>query len=143
MSAQKATSEPTVNIEVGSNIKNFYTITTYENSKPTNTEIKMSISDATYKSYQSEGGLAAELSNKRDGKAYITIRNGGTDTIYADLDVRKVLADTGSTSLTSVLNDRSIDALTSQFTEDQQGSKPSFWAPHYSTKDNVAVSPIE
>ena len=141
MSAQEATSELTTNIKVGSNDKNFYTITTYENSKPTNTEIKMSISDTTYESYQSEGGLAAELSNERDGQYYITIRNAGTDTIYADLDVRRVLADTGSNSLTSVLNDRSIGALTSQFTEDQQGSKPSFWAPHYSTKDNVAVSP--
>jgi hypothetical protein len=141
MSAQKATSGLTVDKLVGGKKKNFYTITTYENSKPTNTEIKMSISDATYESYQLEGGLAAELSNKRDGKAYITIRNGGTDTIYADLDVRKVLADTGSTSLTSVLNDRSIDALRSQFTEDQQGSKKSFWARFYSTRDNVAVSP--
>ena len=141
MSAQKATSELTVERAVGSGKKRFYTITTYENSKPTNTEIKMSIDDDTYASYQSQGGIAAELSNMRDGKAYITVRNGGIDTIYADLDVRKVLADTGSTSLTSVLNDRSIKALTSQFTEDQQGSKPSFWAPYYSTKDNVAVSP--
>ena len=141
MSAQKATSELTTNIKVGGNEKNFYTITTYENSKPTNTEIKMSISESTYNSYQLEGGLAAELSNERDGQYYITIRNGGSDSIYADLDVRKVLADSGNNSLTSVLNDRSIDALTSQFTEDQQGSKPSFWAPHYSTKDNVAVSP--
>ena len=141
MSAQKATSELTVNKEVGSDKKNFYTITTYENSKPTNTEIKMSIDRSTYESYQLEGGLAAELSNKRDEKYYITIRNGGTDTIYADLDVRRVLADTGSTSLTSLLNKRSIDALTSQFTEDQQGSKESFWAPYYSTRDNVAVSP--
>ena len=40
-----------------------------------------------------------------------------------------------------MLNNRSIDALTSQFTEDQQGSKESFWAPYYSTRDNVAVSP--
>lgn len=141
MSAQKATSELTTNIKVGSNEKNFYTITTYENSKPTNTEIKMSISQSTYNSYQLEGGKAAELSNERDGKYYITIRNGGSDTIYADLDVRKVLADTGSTSLTSTLNNRSIDALRSQFTEDQQGSKESFWAPYYSTRDNVAVSP--
>lgn len=141
MSAQKATSELTTNIKVGSNEKNFYTITTYENSKPTNTEIKMSISESTYNSYQLEGGIAAELSNERDGKYYITIRNGGSDTIYADLDVRKVLADTGSTSLTSTLNNRSIDALRSQFTEDQQGSKESFWAPYYSTRDNVAVSP--
>ena len=141
MSAQEATSELTVEIEVGGKKKNFYTITTYENSKPTNTEIKMSIDQSTYNSYQLEGGKAAELSNERDGKYYVTIRNGGIDTIYADLDVRKVLADSGNNSLTSVLNDRSIDALTSQFTEDQQGSKKSFWAKFYSTKDNIAVSP--
>jgi len=141
MSAQEATSELTVEIEVGGKKKNFYTITTYENSKPTNTEIKMSIDQSTYNSYQLEGGKAAELSNERDGKYYVTIRNGGIDTIYADLDVRKVLADSGNNSLTSVLNDRSIDALTSQFTDDQQGSKKSFWAKFYSTKDNIAVSP--
>jgi len=141
MSAQKATSELTVEIEVGGKKKDFYTITTYENSKPTNTEIKMSIDQSTYNSYQLEGGKAAELSNERDGKYYVTIRNGGIDTIYADLDVRKVLADSGNNSLTSVLNDRSIDALTSQFTDDQQGSKKSFWAKFYSTKDNIAVSP--
>ena len=141
MSAQEATSELTVEIEVGGKKKDFYTITTYENSKPTNTEIKMSIDQSTYNSYQLEGGKAAELSNERDGKYYVTIRNGGIDTIYADLDVRKVLADSGNNSLTSVLNDRSIDALTSQFTDDQQGSKKSFWAPYYSTKDNIAVSP--
>ena len=141
MSAQEATSELTVEIEVGGKKKDFYTITTYENSKPTNTEIKMSIDQSTYNSYQLEGGKAAELSNERDGKYYVTIRNGGIDTIYADLDVRKVLADSGNNSLTSVLNDRSIDALTSQFTDDQQGSKKSFWAKFYSTKDNIAVSP--
>ena len=141
MSAQEATSELTVEIEVGGKKKRFYTITTYENSKPTNTEIKMSIDPSTYNSYQLEGGKAAELSNERDGKYYVTIRNGGTDSIYADLDVRKVLADSGNNSLTSKLNDRSIDALTSQFTDDQQGSKKSFWARFYSTKDNIAVSP--
>ena len=141
MSAQKATSELTTNIKVGSNDKNFYTITTYENSKPTNTEIKMSIDKKIYDSYQLEGGKAAELSNERDGQYYITVRNGGTDSIYADLDVRRALADTGRNSLTANLNNGSIKALTSQFTEDQQGSKDSFWAPYYSTRDNVAVSP--
>ena len=141
MSAQEATSELTTNIKIGSNDKNFYTITTYENSKPTNTEIKMSIDQSTYNSYQLQGGKAAELSNERDGQYYITVRNGGTDSIYADLDVRRALADTGRTSLTSNLNNGSIKALTSQFTEDQQGSKESFWAPYYSTRDNVAVSP--
>ena len=141
MSAQEATSELTTNIKIGSNDKNFYTITTYENSKPTNTEIKMSIDQSTYNSYQLQGGKAAELSNERDGQYYITVRNGGTDSIYADLDVRRALADTARTSLTSNLNNGSIKALTSQFTEDQQGSKESFWAPYYSTRDNVAVSP--
>ena len=131
MSAKKATSELIVERPVGSGKKDFYTITTYENSKPTNTEIKMSISESTYNSYQLEGGIAAELSNERDGQYYITIRNGGSDSIYADLDVRKVLADSGNNSLTSVLNDRSIDALTSQFTDEQQGSNRSFWEPYY------------
>ena len=127
MSAKKATSELTVERPVGSGKKDFYTITTYENSKPTNTEIKMSIDPSTYKSYQLEGGKAAELSNERDGKYYVTVRNGGIDSIYSTTDVRKVLADTGNNSLTTILNDRSIDALTSQFTEDQEGSKKSFW----------------
>ena len=143
MSAKKATSELTVERPVGSGKKDFYTITTHENSKPTNTEIKMSIDKSTYDSYQLEGGKAAELSNERDGKYYVTVRNGGIDTIYADLDVRKTLADTGNNSLTTVLNDRSIDALTLQFTEDQQGSKKSFWQNFYSPFDNVAKSPDE
>lgn len=143
MSAKKATSELIVERPVGSGKKDFYTITTYENSKPTNTEIKMSIDKSTYDSYQEEGGKAAELSNERDGKYYVTVRNGGIDSIYSTTDVRKVLADTGNNSLTTILNDRSIDALTSQFTEDQEGSKESFWRNNYSPFDNVAVSPDE
>ena len=143
MSAKKATSELIVERPVGSGKKDFYTITTYENSKPTNTEIKMSIDPSTYKSYQKEGGKAAELSNERDGKYYITVRNGGIDTIYSTTDVREVLADSGKTSLTTDLNNASITALRSQFTEDQEGSKESFWRNFYSPFDNVAISPDE
>ena len=140
MSAKKATSELTVEVPVGSGKKDFYTITTYENSKPTNTEIKMSIDQSTYDSYQKEGGKAAELSNERDGKYYITVRNGGIDTIYSKTDVREVLADSGKTSLTTDLNNASITALRSQFTEDQAGSKESFWRNFYSPFDNVAIN---
>jgi len=145
MSAQKATSGIVFrNIDGVDRL--FRTITTYENGKITNTKIQEvigNVDDEKSKSLYNTRLLETPdlVSEDDDGFYYTTVRDGGTDTIYADFNLRKSFEEqnsTGVVSLTNDLNAASIDALTDQFSEDQQGSKDSFWRSQLSGNDNVA-----
>jgi len=116
MSAQKATSGIVFrNIDGVDRL--FRTITTYENSKITNTKIQEvigNVDDEKSKSLYNTRLLEAPdlVSEDDDGFYYTTVRDGGTDTVYADFDLRKSFEEqnsTGVVSLTNDLNAASID----------------------------------
>ena len=141
MSAQEATSGIVLRNIDGSD-RLFRTITTYENGKITNTKIQEVIDESLYNTRLSETPSLASKDN--NGLFFQTVRDGGTDTIYADFSLRKAFEaknSTGVVSLTNDLNTASVNALTDQFTEDQQGGKDSFWLSQLSGNDNIAISP--
>ena len=140
MSAQEATSG-IVFKEIDGEDRLFRTITTHENGVITNTEIQEVISESLYNTRLSE--TPDLVSEDDDGFFYQTVRDGGTDTIYADLGLREAFEEQNSlgvVSLTNDLNAASVDALTDQFSEDKQESKDYFWNTQLSGNDNVAVS---
>jgi len=141
MSAQEATSGIVFRNINGSD-RLFRTITTHENGKITNTKIQEVIDESLYNTRLSE--TPSLVSKDNNGLFFQTVRDGGTDTIYADFALRKSFEaknSTGVVSLTNDLNAASVDALTDQFTEDQQGGKDSFWLSQLSGNDNIAISP--
>jgi len=118
----------------------FRTITTIENSKITNTKIQQKISDTLYK--QRINDLQSEfVTDDGNGSYYQTIRDGGSDTDFATVEIRKAFEKVGPNSFTNQLQRGQIDSLTGLFSEDQQGSKDSFWRSQLKPNANVAEDP--
>ena len=143
MSAQEATSIQ-VYREVGGKGQIFKTITSYENSKISNTKILRKIDKSNYDTKFTETPQLTVLEGTYgadDAFYFEVVRTGGTDTIYAELDLRKEFEKTGVTSMTNQLNNASIASLTAQFSEGQQGNNDSFWRKQLTGNDNVAISP--
>lgn len=144
MSAQEATSGIVFrNINGGDRL--FRTITTHENGRISNTKIQEYISEDLYNQRIADGE-SDFVSKDNNGLFYQTVRDAKNNTKYADVDLIKAFEEQNSlgvVSLTNDLNAASIDALTAQFSEDQQGSKVSFWKNQLSPYDNVAENPNE
>ena len=144
MSAQEATSG-IVFREINGADRLFRAITTHENGKKTNQKIQEYISEDLYNQRISDGE-SDFVSKDNNGLFFQTVRDGNKNTKYADVDLIKAFEEQNSlgvVSLTNDLNAASIDALTAQFSEDQQGSKVSFWKYQFSPNDNVAADPNE
>tara|TARA_B100000035_G_scaffold48762_1_gene37257 strand:+ start:284 stop:1684 length:1401 start_codon:yes stop_codon:yes gene_type:complete len=120
----------------------FRTITTIENSKITNTKIQEEIDETLYK--QRINDLQGHLVEKDDnGNYYQTVRDKGSDTDFANIEIRKAFENVGPNSLTNQLQTGQIDSITRLFSEDQEGSKDTFWRSQLSGNDNVTEDPIE
>ena len=144
MSAQEATSG-IVFRKINGADRLFRAITTHENGKKTNQKIQEFISEDLY-NQRIVDGESDFVSKDNNGLFFQTVRDDNKNTKYADVDLIKALEEQNSlgvVSLTNDLNAASIDALTAQFTEDQQGSKLSFWKYQFSPNDNVAEDPNE
>lgn len=143
MSAQEVKSEDApfdglLNLDGDASI--FRTITTIENSKITNTKIQQKISPTLYN--QRINDLQSEfVTDDGNGNYYQTIRDGGSDTDFATIEIRKAFEKVGSNSFTNQLQRGQIDSLTGLFSEDQQGSKDSFWRSQLKPNANVAEDP--
>mgnify|MGYP001219540328 CR=1 FL=1 len=139
MSAQEVKSED-LTYEIDGSAQTFRTITTFENSKITNTKIQQVIDIDLYNQRVADGE-SSFVTVDDNGLYYQTIRDKKQDTKYAKLDIRREFAKTGPNSFTNQLQNAQIDALKAEFTEDQQGSKDSFWRSQLSGNDNVARNP--
>ena len=142
MSAQEVTSG-IVFKEINGGDRLFRTITTHENGKISNTKIQQVISEGLYNQRIIDGDSDL-VSRDNNGFFYQTVRDGKADTKYADIDLRKAFEEQNSlgvVSLTNDLNAASIDSLTAQFSEGQQGNNPSYWRKQLTGNDNVAISP--
>ena len=144
MSAQEVTSG-IVFKEINGGDRLFRTITTHENGKISNTKIQQVISEKLYNQRIIDGDSDL-VSRDNNGFFYQTVRDGKADTIYADINLRKAFEEQNSlgvVSLTNDLNAASIDALTAQFSEGQQGNNPSYWRKQLTGNDNVARNPVD
>ena len=139
MSAQEVKSED-LTYEVDGSAQTFRTITTFENSKITNTKIQQVIDVDLYNQRVADGDSSLVTADD-NGLYYQTIRDKKADTKYADIDIRREFAKTGPNSFTNQLQNAQIDALKAEFTEDQEGSKDYFWRNQLSGNDNVARNP--
>ena len=145
MSAQEVKSEDApfdglLNLEGDASI--FRTITTIENGKITNTKIQQKIDGDLYKQRVSDGQSSLVTDEGNDEDYYQTIRDGGSDTDFATVEIRRAFEKVGSNSFTNNLQRGQIDSLTKLFSEDQQGSKDSFWRSQLNPNANVAEDPV-
>ena len=163
MSATTATSDP-VERTIDGKKRYFRTITTRQNRAITNTKIveeiivyKTVTDSQGRKSFEKDPEATEELINTRKsespslvtdipengGKSYITVRDGGNDTIYSEVALRKEFAEQGQTSFTTQLNEASAEALSSAFPSTSIESQTSFWAAQLSPDDNVAQYDVD
>ena len=160
MSATTATSDP-VERTIDGKKRYFRTITTRQNRAITNTKIVEEI--IVYKTVtDSQGRKSFEIDPPRTnqliqqrksdsaslvtdigGKSYVTVRDGGNDTIYSEVALRKEFAEQGQTSFTTQLNEASAEALSSAFPSTSIESQTSFWAAQLSPDDNVAQYDVD